>query len=538
MKPISAGEPLPGLDVRLEEDVTESGAEQADLPAGAGEIQVKGPNVFAGYRNLPDKTDDAFTDDGYYRTGDLGRLDDDGDLCILGRLSTMIVSSGGENIQPTDVESAYAKHPAIEEVGVLEVEGQLAAVVVPTSEYADDPQAVQQALDERSADLPTYQRIGEFQISRRALPRTRLGKIRRHLLEERYETLREGESPEEERHDGPVPIEEWSTDDRAILEDAGASDAWEWLAKEYSDHPLEPDTHLQRDLGVDSMQWLDVTMQISRHAGVELDEEAIGRIQTVRDLLEEVSEATGEGEAVSFDELLSDPESHLDAQQMRWLRPHGSIQSVASSAGYLLNRGLMKGIFRVKGRHIDRLPDDGPFIIAPTHRSHLDPFAIAAVLPMSRLKRTWWAGWVGVAFSNRFARLASRLSHIVPIDEERHVRSSLAYGAAIMKRGDALVWFPEGRRSPDGSMQPFKQGVGLLADHFDVPIVPAHIQGAYDAWPVGRRAPRPQRLSVYFDHPVQATQLEQDGAGETRAQRIVDALRNRSLRLVQVSEQA
>ncbi len=68
-------------------------------------------------------------------------------------------------------------------------------------------------------------------------------------------------------------------------------------------------------------------------------------------------------------------------------------------------------------------------------------------------------------FANVFMRLLSRLTLVVPIDPQRGVMSSLAFGAAVITRDQNLVWFPEGERSPDGQRQPFRAGIGLLLDH-------------------------------------------------------------------------
>ncbi len=84
-----------------------------------GEILACGPNGFSGYRDMPEKIAEVFSEDGWFRTGDLGYLDKGGYLYVTGRASTLIVTEGGKNVQPEDVEEAYNAHPAIQEIGVL-----------------------------------------------------------------------------------------------------------------------------------------------------------------------------------------------------------------------------------------------------------------------------------------------------------------------------------------------------------------------------------------------------------------------------------
>ena len=97
-----------------------------------GEILAREARMsFSGYRNLPEQTAQAFTRDGWFRTGDIGYFDDDNFFTVLGRLSTLIKTESGEKVQTEDVESAYAKEPAIREIGVLKKGGKLVALIVP-----------------------------------------------------------------------------------------------------------------------------------------------------------------------------------------------------------------------------------------------------------------------------------------------------------------------------------------------------------------------------------------------------------------------
>ena len=107
-------------------------------------------------------------------------------------------------------------------------------------------------------------------------------------MEERYDRAKAGDAGEAQ---GPIPVEEKSGKDRALLEDDAAWEVWELLARCYPDRGLTPNTSPQLDLGVVSMEWVNLTMEIGERAGVELDEEAIARVESVRDLLREDTEA-------------------------------------------------------------------------------------------------------------------------------------------------------------------------------------------------------------------------------------------------------
>jgi long-chain acyl-CoA synthetase len=116
------------------------------------------------------------------------------------------------------------------------------------------------------------------------------------------------------------------------------------------------------------------------------------------------------------------------------------------------------------------------------------------------------------------------LTHTVPIEPQHGARSSLAFGAAILRRGDGLVWFPEGGLSPDGHVQPFKPGLGLLLSQFRIPVVPVLIEGTFEAMPTGSRWPRSHQVNVTYGHATDVEELKQQG-GSDDPERIMDALR-------------
>ena len=178
-RPGTVGVALPGVGVRVQDD------QGRDCPAGEiGGIQVKGPSVFAGYWQMPEKTREEFTADGWFRTGDVGRLDAHGVLTLIGRSKDLIIS-GGFNVYPAEVEGFLNELPGVGESAVIGVPhpdfGEaVVALVVPRAGAAVDPAEVTRALKASIAGfkVPKHLRIVD------ALPRNAMGKVQKQALRE------------------------------------------------------------------------------------------------------------------------------------------------------------------------------------------------------------------------------------------------------------------------------------------------------------------------------------------------------------------
>ena len=266
---------------------------------------------------------------------------------------------------------------------------------------------------------------------------------------------------------------------------------------------------------------------------MELTEEAIARIETVRDLLREVTEA-GEGEGI---DPLAQPYEILDENQKRWLEPLGPIAAATARFLYAVNRLLMRSFFRFRAEGVENLPKDKPWVLIPNHVSYLDPFAIAAVLDWHQLRQTYWAGWTGIVSANAIMRFLSWLGKILPVEPTRASRTGLALGAIILRDKKNLVWFPEGGRSPTGQLQPFKPGIGMLLGRFPTCVIPVFVDGTYEAWPLGRRFPRLCPIQAIIGKACNGQELVREGRGQKPHEQIANALQERVAAIALLSSQ-
>jgi long-chain acyl-CoA synthetase len=484
---------------------------------GVGEILLLGSNITSGYRNNAEATTAAFTPDGWFRTGDLGYIDGDGYLHVTGRAKEMIVLGGGKKVFPEPIEKVYGASPYIREIAVLERAGDLVALVRPDVEaikaigvtLLEDP--IRVWLSQAAQQLPPYQRLSGFVILEQALPRTRLGKYRRFLLPQLYErALAKG------AQGTPPPL---SDAERAFLAEPTAATVWRVLQKRCAGKPLALDADLAFDLGIDSFDWMEIALELEDSLGVHLTSEIVVGLRTVRDLVVTVTglvERDASGEKARGRPVLSLTPSE-------WLRPTGLAANMAAAAGRAVDALTLRWGFALQADGSERLPAQGPFVVAPNHASELDAFAIAAALPSRLFRRCYWAGDDQRMFSTSAMRLFSRLAHVFPVDE-RAPLAAVAAAATLLARGDILIWFPEGWVSPDGRLQRFRPGIGKLLTDVPVPVVPAFICGTHEAMPRGKHWPRRHPIRVVFGDPVAVDALEAAGVGESREERIAAAL--------------
>ena len=173
-RPGTVGKPLPGVEVRI---VSPTGDDVSE--GEEGELLVQGPNVFAGYWRRPDATAAAFADS-WFKTGDIGRLSDDGYITLCGRMGDVIIS-GGFNIYPREIEDALLCHPGVREAAVVGAPDAVRGEVPVAYLVADDTVDDEEMRERLRRELASFKLPRAF-VRMDALPRTALGKVQRHLL--------------------------------------------------------------------------------------------------------------------------------------------------------------------------------------------------------------------------------------------------------------------------------------------------------------------------------------------------------------------
>ena len=460
-----AGLPLPSVDCKIVN----------------GELCCKGKNLMKGYYNRPEETADVIDADGYLHTGDLGYLDEKGRVYITGRTKEIIVLSNGKNVQPNEIEYKLEKYEdRVKEAAVIQNGDMLMGIIVPNEAWArnlsDEEVEIalkKEVIEPYNLTVTNYKKLMSIFVYRGDLPRTKLDKLQRYKLKDIVENRSVSvkskvEEPEE------------MTNEMRILK--------EYIEAEKK-VTVHADDHLETDLAFDSLDKVGLQGFIEQTFGVDIQPEVM---TTLRSVAEKVESG----------------KTHVDVNKMDWhemlLANNSSLELPSTSFFYPLHSKLFKVFLKLNNRlkivGEKNVPKKGPFIIAPNHQSFLDGGIVAAGLSCKTLKNSYFFATEEHVKHPLVKSLAKRNNVILM--EKRNLKNSILKLSEVLKKGKNVIIFPEGSRSYDGEMVPFKKTFAILSKELNVPVVPVCIRGAYDVLPRGSRWIKSKKIEVEYLKPV------------------------------------
>ncbi|MGN6104529.1 MAG: AMP-binding protein, partial [Kofleriaceae bacterium] len=485
--PGSVGRALPGIDVKID---------QPDAN-GIGEIIARGPNVMVGYFENPEATAQALRD-GWLHTGDLGRIDEDGNVFIVGRKKEMILGPSGENVYPDELEEEYRGSKYIKELSIvglpLATEGGLetvAALIVPeydqgTMSREEVREAVREHVRKVSKALPLYKRVKIFHLWDHELPKTASRKARRRDVVKELQRL-------ERAAKGGAEV-------RQLGEASGGDGAWLLdLLADVSQKKRGAITSEMRldELGFDSLMFTELAVALEA-AGVNLpDPGELQGLETVADVEKLVARlgAKARSEKPKRDRI----KREKDAEQKRD-DDDIDVPGPLVSLGRRALRGGMRALYeRVLETDVyGQVPPFGGYIVAANHASHLDTGLVKYALGEQG------DAMVALAAKDYFFEDPVRrmyfenFTNLVPMERHGSLRESLRLAGEVIRDGYILLIFPEGTRSDSGVMSDFKPSLGYLAMTNKCGILPMYLAGTHEAMPKGRYLPkRGERVAAY-----------------------------------------
>ena len=467
----SAGEVIPNVEVKIADD---------------GEILVKGKNVMKGYYNNEKATEEAFDKDGWFHTGDLGRMDGKY-LIIIGRKKEMIVLPNGKNIDPNDIENEIIKNTdLIKEIAVTEYKEQLLAIIYPDFQQIEAKKIVNikdaikwEVIDKYNVTAPNYKKIHDIKIVKKELPKTRIGKIRRFMLKDLIEDKDDVIEQKEEKKTIVVPPEMKEKFD---------------IINKYIDEryhkAIDLDSHIELDLGFDSLDIVEFMNFLNETFGINLVEQDFVENKTISAIIKLVNEKAGKFvEKVDKNENLkkiiesdSDVKLPKDARYAKFLR--------------VILGPFFRFYFKYKCIDKENIKD-GAGIIVGNHQSYLDGFMVNNVFTTKEMNDNYYIA-TALHFKSKTMKYLANHGNIILVDANRNLKNTLQAAAKVLKNNKKLIIFPEGARTRDGQIHEFKKTFAILAKDVNVPIYPFVLKGAYEAFPYNKKFPKRNNVSVQF----------------------------------------
>ena len=512
----SVGPPLDGVEITIDNP------ESQDQPQPVGEILIRGATVMKGYWKRPDATV-AAVKDGWLYTGDIGYLDGDGNLFITGRKKEVIILSNGKNVYPEEIEAHYLKSPFIKEICVLGLEEgpgseRLHAVIVPNFDVlrqrkvVNAKEVIRFDLEGLSAQLASTKRIGSYEIWQEDLPRTTTRKIKRFEVEKKArDTQARGQTTTD-----VSTAKQLTADDKAWLDQPEVQRALNVIRQASRNKPeiIRPADNLELDLGLDSMQRVELLVSLEQELGTRVEEARLAETYTVGELVALLRDGKagdpGRAQFAGWQTVLQ--EDPTDPEVVALAQPKRGMEAF----WYLLTRIVAMfsyDRFHLRVSGVENLPSRGPFLICPNHQSFIDGVIVSALMPWSIFKDVFFVGTSEI-FGSGVMRHLARSLRIMVVDPDANLIPAMRAGAFGLRHGRVLVMFPEGERSIDGTPRIFKKGAAILAIGLQVPIVPVAIEGFYEAWPRGKSFQKFAALRIEFGEPIIPPKEGSEGAYE------------------------
>ena len=475
----SIGKVLQGREVKLDAN---------------GEILVRGENISVGYWEdgatlaVARKGEDA----GWFRTGDLGALDAEGNLYFKGRKKNVIVTAAGMNIFPEDLEVLLRREPEVKDCVVVGLERggnaePCGVLLLRDEKRVKQPRHAAGIVARVNESLAEYQRMRSWFLWPEAdFPRTSTGKPKLAEIRASVEA-------------------QWGNRDFAGNWPASTGGIGELIARlQGGDGEIDPSANLENDLHLSSLDRVELMSALEDRYQVDLNETRFASARTVGEI-----EGLVRGSSPVRSEFV------FPRWAQRW--PATSVRAffyylLTWPATHLMAHPRVFGRENLRGVK-------GPVLVISNHVIYLDVGFVLAALPM-RLRHRLAVAMGGerlaemrrppseMFFLRRWLErmnyfLVVSLFNVFPLPKKSGFRESFRFAGDLADRGWNILIFPEGDLTPDGKLQPFRAGIGLLASNLKIPVLPMSIDGAYEIREAHSMFNRPGRIRVHIGKPVE-----------------------------------
>lgn len=490
------GKAIPGVQIKIGEPDA----------SGVGEVLARGANVMKGYADNEAATAQAIDADGWLHTGDLGKLDKQGRLVIVGRQKEVIVAANGENVYPDDVENLLGKIEHVKELAIVGIDdghgGERVAclAVLEAPQAADDDddrdapsrgernERALEALRAAIQELPKANQPAVVHLYEADLPRTATRKVKRTEVKEILVRLVAASAVSASGAEGEAPIRHAV----AAIANRKTGDVTSAMS-------------LKGDLGFDSLMMMELSVALEAQGARQLDVTLLARCETVGDV-----------ERLLADGANAPIESARQVEE-KVVEPIHIPPVVADVAKHWMTKaqlGFYDKVMRPKVYGRAYLPHNRNTIVASNHASHLDMGFVKYALGSYGQELVSLAAQDYFFEGDRWRRAYfENLTNLAPFNRKSGLRQALRQTGEILDRGCTVLLFPEGTRSPDGGVHEFKPAIGHLALTHEVDILPVYLGGTYEAMPKGRSLPVRRDIVARIGPPLEIADLKRLTAG-------------------------
>ncbi len=457
----SVGPPLPGVQVKIEDK----------------EVLARGDNIFPGYYENEQASRDAFTEEGWFRTGDIGEIGQDGWLVIKGREKELIVTGSGIKVYPDELEAVLNKVAGVKEACVIGVDKGGGEEVHAVLILDGSGKAPEEIIKQANGKLDALHQIVAYTLwNEPEFPKTTTLKIKKFAVKEEIKKGLEGGG-------GAV------SQDRLfnlIAKVTGADAA-----------KIKEESQLVSDLGLTSIDRVELVSLLEQEYRLDIEDSQIGPQTRVSDLRQ----------------IIAKREKLVKHDHFRFWTNSRFFRRVRMVWDVLVHAPLFRSFVTLEVRGIERLANlPGPVFFVANHLSYLDHLAVMFALPRELRYRTATAAWEEFFFGEYYGldkvlrrlcyEYGSVLFNLFPLPQSQGFSGSLSYMGKLADAGVNILIFPEGGHSRDGKMLPFQLGLGIMVNEVGIPVVPIKISGTDQVLPHEAKFPKRGKVTVTFGEPL------------------------------------
>ncbi len=435
----SCGKPYPVVEIKLSDE---------------NELLIKTPFMMKGYFRDEQSTKEAFTEDGWFRSGDLAAIDAKGNVRITGRAKENIVLSTGKKVSPDDLEEKYRGVSGMKDFAICGVPAENAdfdeihAFIV--KEASAEKEQIEEDIRKINADAPANMKLHKIHFINE-IPRTSLQKAKRYILKKQVLDERSGVKAE-----GSTP---------AIIS-GEASELIEIISRiaNVPANEISESTKIFADLALDSLSAVDLAMEIEGKYKVNV-ERAYSKEMTVLDLMDAIKKGNTEEEKAA---------------------PMGIYPQEKTERDYAIFskfRSFAKFCFNINAVNPENIPTDSGFILCPNHVTKIDYLFVSTALSKERFMKLCAMAKIELFRKDPFSRQLIKSTGMVPVDRGGMNMNTMNSIKTKIREGWCVLIHPEGTRSEDGIFRKIKSGASVIAIETGVPVVPVYISGAYEIFP-------------------------------------------------------